>query len=250
MAKRPKDPNAPSRKENNERIAEAVKQEDRKALLEKLLFIGLPVVLVAVAGTIFFLKRDDGGSDSAVPGKGDKTYEALQDIGVNPQIAGCSKPTSDPTPKEDAIVEAGKKNKYLTIPPSSGPRLAQAAQINEAGYYTAANRPPVEALVGNLAEGWTVVWFDGAALGPNQKALIEQAAGILRKDPRYSQFVAVEWDASYGRLPDEGPITLTRWVKGPGEAGHRAYCNQASGELFRQWMAAYGAFKIPGIDDF
>ena len=250
MAKRPKDPNAPSRRENNERIAAAVKQEDRKARLEKLLFIGLPVVLVAVAGTIFFLKRD-GGSDSAVPGKGDKTYEALQEIGVNPQIAGCSKPTTDPTPKEEKILPVGQKFAYpkeLT-PPSSGP-FAPAAQISEAGFYTAADRPTVESLVGNLSAGWTVVWFDGQVLGANQKGLIAQAAGILRKDPRYSQFVAVEWDASYGQLPEQGPIVLTRWVKGPGEAGHRAYCNEASGELFRQWMAVYGAFKIPGIDDF
>lgn len=248
MAKRPKDPNAPSRKEANDRIAEAVKQEDRKARLEKLLFIGLPVVLVAVAGAIFFLKRDgDGGSD--VPGKGDKTYQALQEIGVNPQIAGCSKPTTEPTPKEDTIVEAGKKAKYPFNPPASGPHLAQPADISPTGFYTSANRPPVEALVGNLAAGWTVVWFDGQVLGTNQRGLIEKAAGLLRKDPRYSQFVAVEWDASYGQLPDSGPIVLTRWVKGPGEAGHRAFCNEASGELFRQWMAAYGGYKIPGIDD-
>lgn len=250
MAKRPKDPNAPSRQDANDRITAAVREENRKARLEKLLYIGLPLVLVIVAGTIFFLKR--GGEDTVVPGKGDKTYEALVEIGVNPQISGCSEPTSDPTPKEEKILPAGEKFSYPKefIPPSSGPFAPQPADINEGGFYTADDRPPVEALVGNLNAGWSVVWFDAAALGPRQRELIAEAAGILRKDPRYSQFVAVEWDSSYGKLPDEGPIVLTRWVKGEGEAGHRSYCNQVSGEVFRQWMALYGAARIPGIDLF
>lgn len=248
MAKRPKDPNAPSRKEKNERIAAAVREEDRKARLEKLIFVVLPIILVATAGVIFFLKRD-GGNDVAAPGEGDKTFEALQEVGVHPQISGCSKPTNDPTPEKETIVEPGEKVEYPVSPPSSGPMLAQPVAINPGGFYTAADRPPLEGLVANLNAGWTIVFYDGRALGPRQIELIKEAAGILRNDPRYSQFAAVEWDSSYGSLPREGPIALTRWQKGPVEIGHRSYCTETSGEVFRQWMAAYGAARIPGIDD-
>ncbi len=247
MAKRPKDPDAPSRKEANDRIAAAVRDENRKARLEKLLFVALPVVLVAAAGVIFFLKRG-GGDDVAVPGAGDKTFQALSQIGVNPQIAGCSKPTNDPTPNKEVILKDGEKFKYPSVPPSSGPFLAAPVEVNEIGFYTAADRPPMEGLVANLNAGWSVAFYDKGNLGPRQIELLQEAATTLRKDPRYSKFVAVEWDSSYGRLPDGGPIALTRWVKESPETGHRSYCNEVSGEVLRQWMAAYGAAGIPGID--
>jgi hypothetical protein len=251
VAKRPKDPNAPSRKDANERIAKAVRAEDRKARIEKLIFVVTPIVLVAIAAVIFFAKRGGGdGSDVATPGKGDKTYEKLSEIGVNPQIAGCTKPTNDPTPSKEKILPPGTKAEYPFHPPSSGPFLGQPAAINDIGFYTAADRPSLEALVANLNAGWSIAFYDGRVLGPKQVELIKAAAEILRKDPRYSQFAAVEWDASYGAFPqDAGPIGLTRWERGEREVGHRAYCEETSGEIFRQWMAAYGAAKIPGIDD-
>ncbi|MGQ0844508.1 MAG: hypothetical protein ACT4QF_10265 [Sporichthyaceae bacterium] len=246
MAKKPQDPTEPSRRETSERIAAAVKQEDRKALRDKLIFVGLPVVLVIVAGAIFFAKRE---GDPKLPGQGDKTYEALSKVGPNPQIAGCGKPTDDAVPPNIPPATPGRKVDYVTVPPSFGPSLPEPVAVNETGYYTAADRPPVEGLVANLKAGWSVLWYDGTALGPNQKRLIQEAAAILRKDPRYSKFVAVEWDVKYGRLPENGPIALTRWVTGENELAHRVYCNEASGELFRAWMAIWGDGVIPGIDD-
>lgn len=248
MAKRPKDPNAPSRKDRNERIAAAVREEDRKALIEKLIFVVLPIILVLTAGVIFFVKRS-GGDDVAEPGKGDKTYEALQDIGVHPMISGCSKPTNEQVPDDIPKLQPNQTVKYPSAPPAFGPHREQPAVINDIGFHTLADRPPLESLVANLDAGWTIVYFDGRRLGPRQVELIKEAAEVLRKDPRYSQFAAVEWDAKDGDLPDQGPIVLTRWQKSPAELGHRSFCTEASGEAFRQWMAAYGAARIPGVDD-
>jgi hypothetical protein len=114
--------------------------------------------------------------------------------------------------------------------------------VNSAGFYTAADRPPIEGLVANLNAGWTVLWYDANELGPAQVDLIKKAAKVLHNDPRYSTFVASEWDAGYGALPAGTPIALVRWTKASDDNhGHRAFCHETSGEAILQYMIYYGA---------
>ncbi len=111
------------------------------------------------------------------------------------------------------------------VPPSYGPHLADPVAVNAGGFYTAANRPPMEGLVANLYAGWTVLWYDAGALGPDQVAQIQKAARVLHKDKRYSEFVASEWDPSYGTMPAGTPISLVSWTaQGGGAASRRPPC--------------------------
>jgi hypothetical protein len=167
-------------------------------------------------------------------------------------VSGCAAvaPTNDPTPDKDVVLAPGQKAKYPVPPPSSGPHTANPVAVNADGFYTVADRPPVEAMVANLNVGWTVLWYDEGELTPTQVDQIKQAAKVLHNDPRYSLFVATAWDDSYGKFPAGTPIALSRWTKETGNiAGHRSYCHDVSGEAFRQFMEFYGAPPIAGLDD-
>jgi hypothetical protein len=248
VAKRPKNPDEPSRQDKAEAAAgNAAKAQKQSRAERAVLVISLVVSLVAIF--VIYHKHHGGGGGS---GKNDATFKALDKIGTTPFVSGCAAdaPTDDPTPDRDVVVPAGQKVKYPAVPPSSGPHLAQPVEVNADGFYTVANRPPVEGLVGNLNAGWTVVWYDPNLLPPAQVDLIKKAAGVLHKDPRYKFFVATAWDDSYGKLPLGTPIALSRWSKDTGKvAGHRAYCHEVSGESFRQFMVFYGAPGIPGVDE-
>lgn len=265
MADLPKDPNEPSR---GDKAASAAAQKAKAARTEKIeravLVISLVVVLIA---SVIIWKEHHRGEG------GDATVKALQDIGVTPFVSGCgseaptndtftletgptaspgaspdANPTSSPAPAGE-ILAPGQKFHYPMVPPSVGPHLAQPVDVNADGFYTAADRPPIEGLVANLNAGWTVLWYNPGGLGADQVSKIKAAAAVLHKDKRYSMFVASEWDPSYGTLPNGTPIALVRWTKpgGPAPAGgHRAFCHETSGEAFLQFMVFYGAPVPPG----
>jgi hypothetical protein len=242
VAKPPKDPAEPSRAETKAMTAAEKAKAARNARIERAVVVVSVVVGVIAAGVIWKKHHHGNGADH--------TVKALQDIGVTPFVAGCGQqsPTNDPVPEKDVVVPPGTKVKYPTVPPSAGPHLAAPVQVNSAGFYTAADRPPIEGLVANLNADWTVLWYDATALGPAQVALIKKAAGVLHTDKRYSTFVASEWDSSYGALPAGTPIALVRWTKTQPIGGHRAFCHEASGEAFLQYMLFYGAPVPPGED--
>jgi hypothetical protein len=246
VAKRPKNPDEPSRQEKAEAAAGSAAKAQKQSRVERaVLVISLVVSLVAIY--VIYHKHHGGGGT----GKDDATYKALGKIGTTPFVSGCAAdaPTDDPTPDKDVVVPAGQKVNYPAAPPSSGPHLAQPVAVNGDGFYTVADRPPVEGLVGNLNAGWTVLWYDPTLVAPTQVDLIKKAAAVLHKDARYGLFVATAWDNSYGKLPLGTPIALSRWSKDTGKvAGHRAYCHEVSGESFRQFMVFYGAPSIPGVD--
>jgi hypothetical protein len=268
VARRPKDPNEPSRAEKVAQTSAQKARAARIAKIERAVVVISVVVGLGAAGVIW--KNHHHGS-----GGTDPTVKALRDIGVTPFVAcGMPQPTTDgpgqdevtppgqtPNPTvspsaspqpQDEVVPPGTKVRYSTVPPSYGPHLAAPVAVNAAGFYTAADRPPMEGLVANLNAGWTVLWYDSAALGPDQVSKIQKAAGLLHNDKRYSTFVASEWDGSYGAMPDGTPLALVRWTKqgGPTPAGgHRAFCHETSGESFLQFMIAYGAPVPSGEQD-
>ncbi len=102
----------------------------------------------------------------------------------------------------------------------------------------------------NLNAGWTVLWYDANALGPDQVAMIQKAAEVLHNDKRYSNFVASEWDSSsYGALPNGTPIALVRWTKASADNhGHRSFCHETSGEAILQYMIYFRALAAVGRD--
>jgi hypothetical protein len=265
VAKRPKDPNEPTRADKVATAADRKARAARIAKIERAVVI-VSVVVGLIAAGVIWKNHHKGGGD-------DPTVKALRDIGVTPFVAcGMAQPTTDvpgqdqaqppgqpptmspsasPQPG-DEVVPPGQKVHYSTIPPSYGPHLAGPVAVDPAGFYTAADRPPIEGLVANLDAGWTVLWYDATALGPDQVSKIKAAAGVLHNDKRYSTFVASEWDGSYGPMPDGTPIALVRWTKpgGPVPAGgHRAFCHETSGESFLQFMIAYGAPVPAGEQD-
>lgn len=246
MAKRPKNPDDPSRQEKAAEVAQDAAKAQRQSRIERaVLVISVVVGLVAI-GVI--IHKHTGGSKT---GKNDPTYKALNAIGTTPFVSGCAAvaPTDDPTPNKDVVVPAGQRVKYPVAPPSSGPHLAEPVNVNSDGFYTVTDRPPVEGLVGNLNTDWTVLWYDPNDLSQDQISQIKKAAGVLHRDPRYSRFVASAWDTSYGKFPLGTPIALARWTKVTGDInGHRSYCHDVSGEAFREFMEFYGAPSIPGTE--
>jgi hypothetical protein len=266
VAKRPKDPTEPSRADKVATVASQKARAARIAKVERAVVVISVVVGLGAAGVLYKNHHHGGG--------GDPTVKALRNIGVTPFVAcGMAQPTTDVPGQDDSaapgqppttapsaspqpgdeIVPPGQTVHYATVPPSYGPHLANPVAVNTAGFYTAADRPPIEGLVANLYAGWTVLWYDAAALNPDQVSKIKAAAGVLHNDKRYSEFVASEWPGgTYGALPEGTPIALVRWTKpgGPTPAGgHRAFCHETSGESFLQFMIAYGAPVPAGEQD-
>jgi hypothetical protein len=265
VAKRPNDPDEPSRADKVATTAAEKAKAARIAKIERAVVV-VSVVAGLIAASVIWKNhhKSSGGADP--------TVKALQDVGVTPFVAGCgnepptndlvtfgasanptASPSADPqaTPQTspapgDEVLAPGQKFHYPMVPPSAGPHLANPVNVNAGGFYTAADRPPIEGLVANLNAGWTVLWYDAGALGPDQVAKIQKAAGVLHNDKRYATFVASEWDPSYGALPAGTPIALVRWTKTAPPAGHRSFCHESSGEAFLQFMVFYGAPLPPG----
>jgi hypothetical protein len=244
VAKKPKDPNEPSRAFKRAQAAAERSKEQKQGRVEKVILVVSLIVSLVAIGVIY--KKHHGGGRT---GQNDPTYKALQDVGTTPFVSGCAAQAPSDDPVLDQVVPAGQKQKYPVSPPSSGPHLANPVAVNADGFYDVANRPPVEGLVANLKAGWTVLWYDPNGMTPVQVGEIKKAAQILHKDPRYSLFVASAWDDSYGKLPLGTPIALVRWMNTSDDKdGHRAYCHEPSGEAFRQFMVFYHASPIVGID--
>ncbi len=201
------------------RLAEI--QNQQKAKERKVvgaIVIGCLVLLAGLGGVVFYAVND-------------AKAQQLPNLGVAMGAAKCDAVTTDTGGGQGDHVGPGTDKPdqtsvtYDTVPPSHGAHFA-SPDVSGRDFYTADDRPVLEALVHNLEHGYTILWYDGSAV--KDTTLLKDVADKANKEPAASgKFKVVEWDASRGAFPSGKPYALAHWAK---DAGHRQLCGDLSGE--------------------
>jgi hypothetical protein len=239
-------------------IADLQRKNKRQDLIRNWGIVGTCILISIALLWIPFSKLWDAKNPSWEKYNG----VALQDIGQSATDAGClsvSKVYSDP--KNHAAepphnhVTYPQTVQYATAPPAFGNHwnaqgIAPVAMDRK--FYTASDRPPIEALVHNLEHGYTILWYDASITGD----ALDQVHAIAKKfdgttDFR-DKFIAVPWLSSdsaslakgvSAQFPEGTHIALTHWETaatgsgwGPGVA---QYCKGVSGAAVKSFTIAY-----------
>jgi hypothetical protein len=141
---------------------------------------------------------------------------------------------------------------YDLAPPAFGSHWSDPGQAPVAisrKFYTAEDRPELEALVHNLEHGYTLLWYDETAAEDSSTMTdIQAIADKFHSDPTDfgSKFIAVPWTSGdteeSGSFPS-GHVAFTHWsVSGSGDdeqQGVWQYCSEASGAALETFMSDY-----------
>ena len=183
---------------------------------------------------------------------------ALSEIGSPASV--CQDVTTKKADGTQDHVPTGTPVDYKDAPPAFG------AHWNEAGvapapfarkFYTADDRPALEALVHNLEHGYTLLWYDETIADDSDK--LEELRAIAEKfggsDNLRYKFIAVPWtseDEDGKKFPDGQHVAFTHWsVGGEGETdadkqvGAFQYCSDVSGAALDAFMKKYPYFDSP-----
>ncbi|MGY2702422.1 MULTISPECIES: DUF3105 domain-containing protein [unclassified Nocardioides] len=184
---------------------------------------------------------------------------ALSDIGA--PASSCQDITTKKADGNQNHVPIGTPVDYTTAPPAFG------AHWNEAGvapapfakkFYTADERPELEALVHNLEHGYTILWYDSTIADDSTaldevKAIADKFSGS--SDDMRDKFIAAPWkstDEDGAKFPDGQHVAFTHWsAGGQGETdpskqvGAFQYCSAVSGAALEDFMKKYPYFDSP-----
>jgi hypothetical protein len=198
----------------------------------------------------------------------DSEYDevALQDIGKSPEAAGCQKIIETKADGNQNHIATGTEQTYTTAPPAFGPHWNEAnvapADMSRK-FYTADDRPDLEALVHNLEHGYTIIWYDETVSEDELdeiRAIGQKFSGT--SNFRY-KFIAAPWTAADAKetavagdkkteFPDGTHIAMTHWYADPAnpteastQKGIFQYCEGVSGEAVKDFMTTYPYTDTP-----
>ncbi|WP_395693805.1 DUF3105 domain-containing protein [Nocardioides sp.] len=187
------------------------------------------------------------------------TSKALDQIGA--PASACQDIVTKKADGNQNHVPVGTPVDYTTAPPAFGPHW------NEAGvapapfarkFYTAKDRPELEALVHNLEHGYTILWYDASVADDADQ--LSQVKAIAAKfedssDSFRDKFIAAPWtsdDEGGKAFPDGAHVALTHWsAGGTGETdqakqlGAFQYCSAPSGAALQTFMEKYPFSDTP-----
>ena len=190
-------------------------------------------------------------------------HTSIDSIGA--PASACSKITTKKADGNQQHEPTGTQITYSTAPPAFG------AHWNEQGvapapfnrkYYTAKDRPELEALVHNLEHGYTILWYDQSiADDSGQLNVINGIADKFRSDSdnfRY-KFIAAPWTAQdekeSGKFPSGMHVALSHWSAGGSgqtdaskQVGVFQYCSKPSGAALKAFMLKYPYTDAPEPD--
>ena len=169
---------------------------------------------------------------------------AITDIGAAASGASCDAVINDKTSGLQDHQPEGTPIKYTVSPPSSGPHYEVWAPFGKT-FYTDGDRPAVSNLVHNLEHGYTILWYNEAIAGSQEKVdLIERISKAKLPDSAAGKFIAAPFKSTDGAAWPAGKnIAFSHW--GAGDAttaqGHRQFCAEPSGAALKDFMDKYPA---------
>jgi hypothetical protein len=199
-------------------------------------------IVAAAVVPILLDKREDSKLDSV----------ALDKIGS--PASSCAKITTKAADGNQQHVPVDTPVDYPDAPPAFGAHWNQAGIAPAAfsrKFYTADDRPALEALVHNLEHGYTILWYDDTIA--NDAKALDDVEAIARKfagsDDFRDKFIAAPWtsdDENGAKIPDGKHVAFTHWsAGGDGETdtakqvGVFQYCSGVSGAALSTFMDEY-----------
>ncbi|KQW49414.1 hypothetical protein ASC77_12150 [Nocardioides sp. Root1257] len=202
--------------------------------------VAIGIVAAAVV-PILLDKRKDSKFDSVALSKIGSAASVCQDV-TTKKADGNSQHVPVDTPVD-----------YSTAPPAFGAHWNQAGLAPASfsrKFYTADDRPALEALVHNLEHGYTILWYDDTIA--NDKTALNEVEAISRKfggDDFRNKFIAAPWkssDEDGAKFPDGQHIAFTHWSAGGNgetdtskQVGAFQYCSAVSGAALSAFMDTY-----------
>ena len=186
---------------------------------------------------------------------------AIDEIGAPADV--CGEVTTEPAADSGTHVPQEQQVTYDTSPPAFGPHWNIAGVAPVSGgreFYTADDRPELEALVHNQEHGYTVLWYD-ETIADDDEALGE-VRGIAEKfsdeSNRRNAFIAAPWTSEDGdAFPDGQHVAFTHWSAGgagetdtANQVGVFQYCSEPSGAAIEQFMTEYPQQDSPEPNAF
>lgn len=185
---------------------------------------------------------------------------ALQDIGKSAKAAACAAPTTVKADGNQQHIATGTQQVYTTAPPAFGPHWnEQGVAPVDMGrkFYTAADRPDLEALVHNLEHGYTIVWYDDK-ISKDDRSVLESIGKKFKGTTDFrDKFIAVPWTAKDAKetfkkgdaktaFPAGKHVAITHWSAGGNgqtdttkQVGAFEYCGGVSGQAIKDFMLKY-----------
>jgi hypothetical protein len=185
-----------------------------------------------------------------------RKYKDLELSAIGSPASVCGEATTKPAEGSSDHVPQPQQVIYTTAPPAFGQHWNEQgvapAPFNRK-FYTAKDRPELEALVHNLEHGYTILWYDEtAADDAGTMSVIEGLADKFRaSDDNFRfKFIAAPWTADdvkeSGAFPDGQHIAFSHWsAGGSGETdtskqvGAFQYCSEPSGAALEKFMINY-----------
>ena len=209
--------------------------------------VSLVVAAIIIGVSVFLTTRED---DEKVD---DLSKQPVESLGATP--AACDAITTTPTDGSQKHLPVDEQIIYPTAPPAYGPHWSQpgvAPAPFEKKFYTAQDRPELEALVHNLEHGYTILWYDESiAEDPDALDVVKAIAEKFRgaNDLR-AKFIAAPWTAEdvgeSGAFPDGRHVAFSHWsAGGAGEEdpakqlGVFQYCSGPSAAALDEFMVSY-----------
>lgn len=212
------------------------------------LAVALAVVVLAVAGGVWYQDRDRGGTtDSPVAAEGTAAGPA----------PGCGPVLREPAGAAGDHVDDAPIT-YSSAPPAFGDHRSRW-EVLALTFYDVDDRPDVSVLVHNLEHGYTILWYDQTVLDDDAELdrVREIADGYAAlgggRDPA-TAFIAAPWTAEDGDgFPDGMHYALTHWYADPtdrtrsrdDELGVTRYCAGISAGVVQDWMDEYPLRDAP-----
>lgn len=183
--------------------------------------------------------------------------KALAEIGA--PASSCQDIETKKADGNQNHVPVGTPVDYSTAPPAFGPHW------NEAGvapapfarkFYTADDRPQLEALVHNLEHGYAILWYDETIADDTEAmADIEAISRKFGDDNFRDKFIAAPWlstDEDGKEFPDGQHVALTHWSAGGDgvtdvkkQVGAFQYCSEPSGAALDAFIDKYPYTDTP-----
>jgi len=223
--------NKNAEKDRKARVEEMRKAQQAAERRKNLLVVVASLAVVAVlVGVVFaVIRREQAAKDLANIGLPSAAAASCDPI-ITDEAAGGSVHVGPGTEQATKTTVD-----YKTVPPSSGEHYAQPA-FPASAFYTADDRPRLEALVHNLEHGYSIVWYS-ESLSAAQQDELRRISEIVRDDSKTAgKFVVSAWDPARGAFPAGKNLAISHWGA---KQGYRQFCGSVSGAAIKDFVAKY-----------
>lgn len=241
-----------ARSDRQKVIDDIRRKQKRSANRQGTLIVSICVIVaIVIIGAAAYKPIKDWADNQKWKGK------SLSEIGSSASV--CQPIVTRKATAAQQHIPEGTTTTYAYAPPAYGKHwnVAGVAPVPiDQRFYTASDRPALEALVHNLEHGFTILWYDDTA-AKNSKFMseIKGIARVLDANDTNNRlsFKAVPWTSADEKSVKKGQtfpagqhIAFTHWTDAGSKAlGVWQYCSAPSGAALSSFMKKYPYTDAP-----